>query len=874
MTKSTPTLFDFENLEDLVNEIAARKLNIPVSEDISVLTKKLKIGNRVIPNRLAVQPMEGADASSDGSPGNLTFRRYTRFAQGGSGLIWVEATAILPEARSNPHQLCINKQNVGKFSELVRTIRQSALESCRHKVMVILQLTHPGRYCRPDGVLKPFIANHNPTLDHANGIAGNYPVVTDDYLDNLQHGFMEASFLAAQAGFDGVDVKCCHRNLIAELLESRTRKGKYGGSFDNRTRFLLETIAKIKKNTPKLLIASRLSAYNPMPYPYGFGTNRKNFRKPDLSEPIKLARMLKKAGVSILNISMDNPVVQDGSSVASPSNTAGFDVMADSMAVSGENPLVSLDRIMTITKTIQKAVPGLPVVGRGFSWFRQFMPNIAAGAIRNSTIAIAGTGRGALAYPDIARDIFSGNLEPVKCCITCSACMQIFRDGGNAGCVIRDSEIYGQEFRQRRMFAEDSLKAEARRCHDCKSATCTAGCPAHIDVPGFIKAYAEGDIEKSFKIIRNSNVLPEMCSHLCPTWLMCEGACIESALSQNPIRIKDLQYAVCWMARDRGLTGLKIPAKSTGRTVAIIGAGPAGVSCAIKLLELGHSVVIFEHENQTGGTPQNIIRSGRLSGVSEEVDTALRPGIQAGRLTIKYGCELGRNVALKDLQKEYDSVLVAAGLWKELSLGKADGVIDALTFLKKVKKGEIKSVPSRVAILTGGDSAMDASVMAKELGARDLYLVYPGSLSEMHWHMDDGWFRNSGTNMLSLTRPTGYAVDKKGKLTGLKICRTEYGRPDKSGLRKINDVQHSNSILRVDMVIEAMGLGIADNMKKVLKGVRCTEHGLIRTAKEGSFATGLKKVFVAGGLINGGASVVHCIVDGMKAAEEIDLYLK
>ena len=216
---------------------------------------------------------------------------------------------------------------------------------------------------------------------------------------------------------------------------------------------------------------------------------------------------------------------------------------------------------------------------------------------------------------------------------------------------------------------------------------------------------------------------------------------------------------------------------------------------------------------------------------------------------------------------------MAAGLWKELSLGKADGVIDALTFLKNVKNGEITSVPSKVAILTGGDSAMDASVLSKELGAVDLYLVYPGSLSDMHWHMDDGWFRNSGTNMLTLIRPTGYVTDKKGKLIGLRICRTEYGQPDKSGLRKIKDVPDSNSILKVDMVIEAMGLGIADNMKKVLKGVRYTEHGLIRTPKEGSFATGLKKVFVAGGLINGGASVVHCIADGMKAAEEIDLYL-
>ncbi len=867
MMKSFLTSFDFENLEDLCAEISRSSLNIPVSRNLAVLSRKLKIGSRIAPNRLAVQPMEGADAESDGSPGSLTFRRYTRFAGGGSGLIWMEATAVRPDARSNPRQLYINRQNAEKFAELVKAMRRTARKECGHEPVIILQLTHPGRYCRPDGILKPFIAVHSPALDRATGITGKYPVVTDEHLDSLQFSFAEAAILAAKSGFDGVDVKCCHRNLAAELLGSRTRKGKYGGSFENRTRFLMETIAQIKENAPGMLIACRISAYNPLPHPYGFGVNANKPGKPDLAEPIELAGLLKKKGVSILNISMDNIIPLQRSKKP-------FDVMSDSMAAGNEYPLTVIDRMMNITRKIRGAVPSLPVVGRGFSWFRQFMPNVASGAINNGTVDMAGIGRSALAYPEIATDIFSGKLEPVKCCITCSACMQIFRDGGKAGCAVRDSEIYGLEFRQRRMFSEDSLKAEARRCHDCRSATCTAGCPAHIDVPGFIKAYAEDNIEKAFHIIRRSNVLPEMCSHLCPTWLMCEGACIESALSQNPIRIKDLQYAVCWMARDRGLTALKIPAKSTGKSVAIVGAGPAGVSCAVKLLEAGHSAVIFERENSTGGTPQQIIRAGRISGVREEVDAVLRPSIQAGRLVIRYGCELGRNVTLKFLQDEFDAVLVATGLWKEHSLGKADGVIDALTFLKKVKTGDIKSVPARVAILTGGDSAMDTAVTARDLGARVLYLIYPGSLSDMHWHMDDGWFCNSGVNMLSLTRPKGYEVDKKGKLTGLKICRTEYCTPGKKGERNIRDIPGTSGLLNVDMVIEAMGLGIANDIKKALKGVQYTKHGLVRTSEEGSFASGLERVFVAGGLINGGASVVHCIVDGMKAAEEISYCLR
>jgi NADPH-dependent glutamate synthase beta subunit-like oxidoreductase len=166
---------------------------------------------------------------------------------------------------------------------------------------------------------------------------------------------------------------------------------------------------------------------------------------------------------------------------------------------------------------------------------------------------------------------------------------------------------------------------------------------------------------------------------------------------------------------------------------------------------------------------------------------------------------------------------------------------------------------------------MDAAVTAKELGAIDLYVVYPGPLSEMHWHMDDSWFRTSGANLLSLTRPLRYKTDRKGKLTGIEICRTEYGT---SKTRQLKTVPGSKSILKVDMVIEAMGLGVEDDLKKSLKGIHFTRNGLIKTVDENSFTTGRNKVFVAGGLINGGASVVHCIVDGMKAADQIDRFLK
>jgi glutamate synthase (NADPH/NADH) small chain len=375
----------------------------------------------------------------------------------------------------------------------------------------------------------------------------------------------------------------------------------------------------------------------------------------------------------------------------------------------------------------------------------------------------------------------------------------------------------------------------------------------------------EDDIGKAYEIIRKTNVLPEMCSHLCPVGSLCEGPCVTNTLEGNPIPIHDIQYAVCWNARHSGLTGVRVPLADTGKRIAIVGGGPAGIACAVTLLERGHHVVLFERASRLGGTPERLIRSSRFTGAAAEVEAILQPALREARLTLKFGCELGKDLALEELRHEHDAVFLAAGVWGERSLGRPEGVLDGVTFLQKARAGEIEKVPSKVIILAGGDCAMDCAMVARELGARELTIVYAGALSEMHWHMPDSWFRTEGVNFMTQTRPMGYALEVGGKVSGLYVRMNLVVGPDK--------VPGTEYLMETGMVIEAMGLGLEKSLEEALVGCQFSEEGLVKTRGGASLSCGLSGVYAGGGMINGGAAVVQCIEEGMRAGCEIDDFL-
>ncbi|MCL2811874.1 MAG: NADH:flavin oxidoreductase [Clostridia bacterium] len=451
--------FSFANLDQLRQKIGDLGVDIGLTSDLSPLQKPVRVGAFVAPNALAVLPMEGCDSQPDGSPSELVERRYQRFAGGGAGLLWWEACAVVEEGKANDLQMMMTKQNVGQFATILTKANGEAarLNGADHRPINVLQLTHSGRYSRPHGhKMIPIAPQHDPLLDPRVGLTPDSPLVSDGYLDDMIGQYAQSAKLAMDAGFDGVDIKACHRYLISELLASHTRQGKYGGCFENRSRFLREVIGAVRRETGSgFLIACRFNAFDAHPYPYGFGGDQENLWRFDPTEPALLTRLLVELGVGLLGNSAGNPYY------VYPQVTRPFDLASAGVPLPNEHPLESVARLFAITRAIQKEAGQVPVVGTGFSWLRQFIPFAGAASIASGGCAFVGLGRSSFAYPDAPRDILrTGAMDAQKCCVACSRCTQIMRDHGRTGCVIRDAHIYGPLYTQ---YREEAMAREAKK---------------------------------------------------------------------------------------------------------------------------------------------------------------------------------------------------------------------------------------------------------------------------------------------------------------------------------------------------------------------------------------------------------------------------
>ncbi len=412
---------------------------LPSSRDVSILKSSATVHGKTVHNRLACQAMEGCDGTADGCPGELTLRRYDRFARGGAGIIWYEATAVLPEGRANPRQLYISESNLDAFKRQVESIKETAMKTGGYAPLIIMQATHSGRYSKPQGTPAPLIAYNNPIFEKDSPIPAER-IVTDDYLDRVGEALIRGAELAEKAGFDGVDIKCCHRYLNSELLSAYNREGRYGGSFENRTRLLRESVKGAMEACGKdFIVSSRLNVYDGFPYPYGFGVSRDGSLDFDPAEPIALLKTLESYGVELLNITMGNPYFNPH--VNRPYAKGGYEAP--------EHPLSGVARMLNGTAQLKKEVPGIQLICSALSFLGVAAPHVAAAYIRDGGFDFAGFGRTVFAYPDFANDIVrNGEMNGKKCCVACSKCTEIMRQpGGTPGCVIRDP-LYAPIYKQ------------------------------------------------------------------------------------------------------------------------------------------------------------------------------------------------------------------------------------------------------------------------------------------------------------------------------------------------------------------------------------------------------------------------------------------
>ena len=425
----------------------------------SPLARPVRLDGMEIGNRFAVHPMEGWDGTADGRPTELTTRRWRNFGASGAKLIWGgEAVAVRRDGRANPRQLFIGPDARDDLARLRETLVEShrLATGSAEGLLVGLQLTHSGRFSRPGAHDRPEprILYHHPLLDPRLGLPPDYPVLSDGEVREIIEDFHRAARVARDAGFDFVDIKHCHGYLGHEFLSAHTRAGAYGGSFENRTRFLREVVAGVRAVAPGLAIGVRLSAFDTvpfrpdprrstpgrpgpgvpeqfdglLPYRWGFGVNAADPTEPDLRETSLFLTMLQESGVRLVNISAGSPYYNPH--VQRPALYPPSDGY-----LPPEEPLRGVARQMRVVRELKRQFPSLFMVGSAYTYLQDFLPYVAQGAVRQGWVDSVGLGRMVLSYPTLPLDVTRGRPpDRRRVCRTFSDCTTAPRNGLPSGC--------------------------------------------------------------------------------------------------------------------------------------------------------------------------------------------------------------------------------------------------------------------------------------------------------------------------------------------------------------------------------------------------------------------------------------------------------
>jgi len=418
--------------------------------------------------------------------------------------------------------------------------------------------------------------------------------------------------------------------------------------------------------------------------------------------------------------------------------------------------------------------------------------------------------------------------------------------------------------------------AEADRCLLCHDAPCSKGCPANTNPGKFIKKFKMQNIKGAIRTIKENNILGGACGILCPTARLCEKECASSHLDR-PIQIGKIQEFLVRHGHEIGFKVFEKP-ESILEPVAVIGSGPAGLSCGAELAKKGYKVTIFERMEEPGGVLRYGVPSYRFS--KAYLKTELE---DINHLGVEFKC----NQAIKKdgeaealLEKGFKAVFIATGLWDAASLfnEKTQGVYDSVTFLSSPHKGRLDILKDqvkdkRVAVIGGGSVAMDCAGFAASLGAKDVYLIYRRSFTQMPAEPDEKIESlEKNIHFLILNQPKAYVTNDKGVVSGIRLIRTELAQAKGSERRSPVEVKDSQWVLDIDLVVEAIGNKAFDRSNDLYPGVDVNDKKLIK-ARLDNCQTSKPGIFAGGDIVRGPSLVVNAVCDGKTAADAIDSYL-
>lgn len=430
-------------------------------------------------------------------------------------------------------------------------------------------------------------------------------------------------------------------------------------------------------------------------------------------------------------------------------------------------------------------------------------------------------------------------------------------------------------------YTKEMAMEEAARCLNCKHKPCMDGCPVNVPIPGFIEKVAEGDFEAAYEIITSENALPAICGRVCPQENQCEGKCVRG-IKGEPVAIGRLERFVA----DYHMANAKpseVKIEKNGKRVAVVGSGPAGITCAGELIKKGYDVTVFEALHKAGGVLSYGIPEFRLPKdlVAKEIETVEKLGVD-----IETNVIVGRSVTIDELMEQgYEAVFVGsgAGLPRFLNIPGENllGVYSANEFLTRVNLMKAYKFPEaptpvkvgkKVAVVGAGNVAMDAARTAKRLGAEEVYIVYrrseeelPARAEEVHHAKEEGIIFKLLNNPCEIHGEDGW-------VTGIEVIKQELGEPDESGRRSPKPIEGSNYVIDVDTVVIAIGQSPNPLIRQTTPGLDTQKWGGI-IVEEDTMKTSKDGVYAGGDTVTGAATVILAMGAGKKAAKAIDEYL-